>query len=488
MPHHLRNGRQPTYGAFFEHFDDFPEPAGHVPDVSVGTPLASSQVSPPALPPRNNQRQSSAEGVATVRSTRPAASSFYTVTTDKDPKRFPARPESFAKEYEVIRKLNWTNGNALFLVRDRVDGKLFIIKQVHGKLRSGKFPISPHETNMLDALREHPGMLTMVDHFCDTDVPGRPLHNIVCEFADVGDIANLTMYSKSRGQRIPESFVLHFTASMINALAFMHYGVTSYTSWNGRRRRATTHRPVVHRDLKLHNVFLKWNPTAKTEGGLPDVVIGDLGLASYDDHTNKGAVGTNIYMPPEVLSYIDAEVKYPHLKGTAGICSKAGDMWGFGMILYELLALQRYEPDLGNTIQAVFDASTVSKHKEILELLERCLAKQPQLRPRADKLQKYATRFNKRVKSWHRNGNRLTEDFWPEAAYMDQVMNAGDRKHTMLPGSDMFSLRRHPGRTGVPRRLRNLSDGQRFSSLMQSLEGQFADFSGHWARERPAEE
>lgn len=485
--HHLRQVPQPAnaYGTFLvDRFDDFPEPANFVAEVSIGTPFPSSGVLPPPLPPRQKQRPISNRPIAPDSPRQP--SSVYTSTPASSPRGFPARPESFEDKYELLRKLNWTNGNALFLVRARLDGKLLIVKQVYGKLHSGKFPIWPREALMLDELREHPGMLTMVDHFCDLEAPSYPLHNIVTEFADGGDIANLCRYSADRKEQIPEPFILHFAASMIRNLAFMHHGITT-SRFRSKTRKI--HRSIVHRDMKPANVFLKWND--KPKSGLPDVIIGDFGLASYDDHTNTGVCGTHGYAAPEIRKSWDR-------RGIDWrVCTKAGDMYGFGMILYELLALRKYKPEDWDDIREIFDLSQVSAHKEILELLERCLAKYPAQRPAADVVLKYAKRFEKRVKAWFKRGNYMTDEAWPSPEYSDEQNDAkgvslqdAPRSLFWSAGHVSQSLQGFPSLHRMPAlhsRLRNLAPAASYAALVASLQAQFSGFSGDWVERQDVE-
>lgn len=75
---------------------------------------------------------------------------------------------------------------------------------------------------------------------------------------------------------------------------------------------------IIHRDLKLQNVFLDENK---------EIVIGDLGFArkivdDNNDDINMTIVGTPLYMPPEIHSTIyDSSV----------------DVFSYGVLLYMLL-------------------------------------------------------------------------------------------------------------------------------------------------------
>ena len=109
---------------------------------------------------------------------------------------------------------------------------------------------------------------------------------------------------------IPEDFMWHVFIQLADALAYLHYGVSrKYRNPNSSWRR------VIHRDVKPGNVFLKRPITGKNP--IPEVVLGDFGIATLDEHT-KGC-GTPDWMAPEVP-----------------VVTKQGDVWGLGAIIHAL--------------------------------------------------------------------------------------------------------------------------------------------------------
>ena len=77
---------------------------------------------------------------------------------------------------------------------------------------------------------------------------------------------------------------------------------------------------IMHRDLKLQNIFIKYTNPSKTEF---DVKLGDYGFSTVsEDDVTKTLVGTPITMAPEVF---DGE-----------LYSSKADLWSIGIIIHML--------------------------------------------------------------------------------------------------------------------------------------------------------
>jgi polo-like kinase 1 len=103
-----------------------------------------------------------------------------------------------------------------------------------------------------------------------------------------------------RRKRLHELEVKCYTQQVINALKYLH-----------------SHR-VIHRDLKLGNLFLNDKMQIK---------LGDFGLATkldFDGEKKRTICGTPNYIAPEVL------------EGRAGHSYEV-DIWSLGVILYTLI-------------------------------------------------------------------------------------------------------------------------------------------------------
>ncbi|NNF58489.1 MAG: protein kinase [Rhodothermaceae bacterium] len=133
---------------------------------------------------------------------------------------------------------------------------------------------------------------------------------------------------------------------------------------------AAHHKGIVHRDLKPSNIFL----CAEEGGGPPRAKILDFGVAKVDgvDLTKSGTtLGTVAYAAPE------------QARGTA---DPRSDLWGLGVVLYEMLTGRRpfegsYEAALLYTILNEAPTPVRTHRAEVPAALEavvdRCLEKNP---------------------------------------------------------------------------------------------------------------
>jgi hypothetical protein len=91
----------------------------------------------------------------------------------------------------------------------------------------------------------------------------------------------------------------------------------------------TPEAPILHRDLKAANVFAAFDRF----GNVVSIKLGDFGISKLLEHGTQArtVVGTPGYIPPEVLRRSSRD---------AAPYTTAADIYSFGMILFELLALK----------------------------------------------------------------------------------------------------------------------------------------------------
>ncbi|KAJ3218190.1 Serine/threonine-protein kinase ulk3 [Dinochytrium kinnereticum] len=124
------------------------------------------------------------------------------------------------------------------------------------------------------------------------------------EFCNLG---NLQTYISKSGGRLNEQEARYFLRQLTAGVLFLH------------------DRSIIHRDLKTENILLSGN-TDKSHR--PILKISDFGIADWTDEisagpTNQGAVGTLMYVAPEILK------KQPH--------DGRSDIWSLGIIFFEML-------------------------------------------------------------------------------------------------------------------------------------------------------
>jgi eukaryotic-like serine/threonine-protein kinase len=136
---------------------------------------------------------------------------------------------------------------------------------------------------------------------------------------------------------------------------------------------------LIHRDIKPDNLFLE-----ATRDGRIHVKVLDFGIAKKLDEpenvrlTRTGAlVGTPLYMSPEQLR-------------ASGVADVRSDVWALGSVLYEALtgAPPFMAPSISDLVLQIAQDPALDPRgvraeisTELAELVLRCLAKAPDLRP-----------------------------------------------------------------------------------------------------------
>ena len=140
---------------------------------------------------------------------------------------------------------------------------------------------------------------------------------------------------------------------------------------------------VVHRDLKVENIFILNLPGNKKYLAK----IGDFGHSEYAGKVPKLGAGTEEYWPPEWLSNTEALPK----------AQLSSDIWSFGVLLLLLFgeqAIYKYWSDLDDNEEIIASKSAVDKDRlietidndgsvssdKIVSLIKRCLERDPKLR------------------------------------------------------------------------------------------------------------
>ena len=193
------------------------------------------------------------------------------------------------------------------LVKRHKDGKPFVLKTIQKlALSKGNIPMEIRVTNNVLPRNKRIVRLYRAVAFPD-------YAHLFLEYCDGGDLTSLIDKYSSSSLQIPEAFIWHVVVHLSEALAFLHRG------WRPKNFSAEAHwETVLHRDIKPNNIFL----SHRKDGGYPDVILGDFGLAGVttdQGHEQRFNGGTAVWQPPE----------RPH-------ATEKGDVWALGAIIHTM--------------------------------------------------------------------------------------------------------------------------------------------------------
>lgn len=202
-------------------------------------------------------------------------------------------PGKEAETYAVGKKLGKGGFAVCFQGNSTKDNKVYALKVVKAKVEQKKMMEKFRTELQIHAKMQHPNIVEFLRAFSHDN------HTyVVLELCANG---NLTDMVKARGcLSLPE--VRRFMIQICGGVRYMHK------------------RSVIHRDLKMGNIFLD---------GQMNLKIGDFGLAAVvaDEHDRRTTLcGTPNYIAPEILSKA----------GSRGHDNKV-DTWAMGVICYAML-------------------------------------------------------------------------------------------------------------------------------------------------------
>jgi|GEM_PF-1229014 len=245
--------------------------------------------------------------------------------------------------YQIDTKLGEGGMGTVYRGEDARTGKTVAIKQL--KADMARPEMIERFRREGEALRDlnHPNIVKMLDMFEYDDQ-----HYLVMEYVSGGDLAQLI---QAEGQ-IPYQRCVDMAIDLADALTRAH------------------RLDIIHRDLKPANILIdKENILRLTDFGVAHV-------GSKKRVTNTDAiVGTIDYLPPEAFSGEPFDAR--------------GDIWAFGVILFEMLTGQR--PFQGDSIVQVIQNITTEAIPDLealcptspialVDLVYRMLERNPQAR------------------------------------------------------------------------------------------------------------
>ena len=243
----------------------------------------------------------------------------------------PALDTARSERYEIRRQIG-AGGHAevlLGVVRG-ADGfhRPVAIKRVRSDLADpGRFVVMLIEEAHHASRLSHPNVVSVLDF--DRDPEGRPY--LVMEHVDGVDLGKLIETGP-----VPYSVAIFIVRELLAGLGYMHES-------RGRGRGRVL--GLVHRDVTPRNVLLSWEGEVKlADFGVAQVLEGATTLAA-----NAGA-GTAGYMSPEQASRDPLDGR--------------SDLYAVGIVLWELLALQRLRVGPPGTVEVTTAFQAIRRPSE----------------------------------------------------------------------------------------------------------------------------
>ena len=177
--------------------------------------------------------------------------------------------------YVLMSQLTGGNNGFVFLVRSLLDGELYVRKQLTTSANK-----TVAEVTVLHHIPITCSMPRLISsHRCrrynDENMPTADIHSLFFQFCNGGNLAMFLENFWQESRPIPEVFIWHFVAKMVEILAGLQLGWTKRTAFpidQSLQPRAA----VYHADLHGGNIFLNW---PSSHGILPEIFLGDFGNA-----------------------------------------------------------------------------------------------------------------------------------------------------------------------------------------------------------------
>jgi len=259
----------------------------------------------------------------------------------------------------IHEKLAATGGSGASVYSVTVDGFRCAMKELHiGESSPSDIDSFSAEIMLLERIPFHKNVVRYLFH-TRTETT---LRLFMTQYA--GTLSRLVSKKASENSTFSQSDVARYFLDLTNAIELLHS------------------MRILHRDIKSDNIFYSLAP----DGTVSHLSIGDLDTAkvlSLHQGTST-VVGTPGYMAPEIL----LGAKYGH----------EVDIWSIGMIVYELMMLQRpySSASIFQVAQLVIkgelppiSSAAKQKYADIFPIWEECVRTDPKQRPTTEKIKSF---------------------------------------------------------------------------------------------------
>ncbi|KAL8992096.1 MAG: hypothetical protein Q9169_007376 [Polycauliona sp. 2 TL-2023] len=158
----------------------------------------------------------------------------------------------------------------VFVVESRLTGQICVQKRYKPEdIQKGT---AEFEMKLMRRYR-HKNIVKYLTGFIDRRNHWGPVASVYMEHCDRGNVQDVLEKQFRMNTPLSENVVWHIFMQLVNAVAFLQYGIQNACFEPEPRNPDWT--AVIHRDIKPDNIFLCSQP----HGSLPRVVLGDFGQA-----------------------------------------------------------------------------------------------------------------------------------------------------------------------------------------------------------------
>ena len=213
------------------------------------------------------------------------------------------------ENFEIIKDIGSGSFGVVFLVKRKLDSKIYALKRVNLTNLSSKERInSLNEIRFLSSI-SHQNIISYKESFYEEKTG---FLNLVLEYANDGDLHSKIFQQKNKKEYLKEKIIWSIFIQILKGLKVLHDN------------------NLMHRDLKSANIFIMKNGICK---------LGDLNVAKlYNGDILNSKMGTPCYAAPEIWNNKPYNFK--------------SDIWSLGIILYELCTFNL--PFYGNNYKETY--------------------------------------------------------------------------------------------------------------------------------------